>query len=115
MNCLNRSIHGILDYLTVVFLIGTGLSGFFSPYFSKLVVILGVVHLILTILTNFKLGLIKIIPMKIHGFVELAVSIVLLPTPFILGFSDETPAKYFTWIFAVVVFCLYLLTNYAEV
>jgi hypothetical protein len=114
MNSLNSKIHGVLDYLTVALLVGVGLSGYFSAYFSRLVIALGVIHLILTVLTNFKLGVIKLIPLKLHGYVELIVSIALIPIPFILGYSDEASAKLFTWIFAAVVFGLYFLTDYKE-
>lgn len=112
MNSLNSKIHGVLDYLTVVFLFGVGFSGYFSSYFSHLVMALGGIHLLLTVFTKFKMGIIKLIPLKLHGYVELAVSIVLIPTPFILGYADEVSAKLFTWIFAAVVFGLYILTKY---
>ena len=113
MSQLNERIHGILDYVTVVFLIGTGLSGFFfSPYFSHLLIALGVIHLLLTVCTNFSLGLVKLIPLQLHGYVELAVSVALIPAPFLLHYATEAPAKVFTWVFAAVVFCLFLLTDY---
>ena len=111
---LNERIHGILDYVTVVFLIGTGLSGFFSPYFSHLLVALGVIHLLLTLCTNFSLGLVKLVPLKLHGYVELAVSVALIPAPFLLHYAGEAPAKVFTWVFAAVLFCVFMLTDYRQ-
>jgi len=113
MRRLSGKIHGILDYATVLALVGVGLSGLFSPYFSHLIIGLGIVHLLLTVLTKFEMGLMALIPLTLHGYVELIVSIALIPAPFVLGYSDETPAKYFTWIFATVVFALFLLTDYA--
>jgi len=95
---LNERIHGTLDYVTVVFLIGTGLSAFFSPYFSHLLIALAVIHLLL--------------PVEIHGYVELAVSIGLIPAPFLLHYAAEAPAKVFTWVFAAILFGLFILTNY---
>jgi hypothetical protein len=109
---LNERIHGTLDYLTVVFLIGTGLCGFFSPYFSHLLIALAVIHLMLTVCTNFSVGLVKLVPLEIHGYVELAVSIGLIPAPFLLHYAAEAPAKVFTWVFAAVLFVLFMLTNY---
>jgi hypothetical protein len=109
---LNERIHGTLDYLTVVFLIGVGLSGFFSPHFSHLLIALAVIHLLLTACTNFSLGLVKLVPLEIHGYIELAVSIGLIPAPFLLHYAAEAPAKMFTWVFAAVLFGLFMLTNY---
>jgi hypothetical protein len=112
MNIVSTKVHGVLDYGTVLLLEGIGFFGPFSSYVSRLAIALGVVHLVLTVLSNFELGIVKVIPMKIHGYIELAVSIILVPAPLLLGYSDESPAKYFTWVFAVVVFALYVLTDY---
>jgi hypothetical protein len=109
---LNERIHGTLDYVTVVFLIGTGLSGFFSPYFSHLMIALAVIHLLLTVFTDFSVGLVKLVPLEIHGYVELAVSIGLIPAPFLLHYATEAPAKVFTWVFAAILCGLFILTNY---
>jgi hypothetical protein len=111
---VDSKIHGILDYLTVVLLVGIGFSGLFSPYFSRLTIALGIIHLALTLLTDFKMGVIKLIPLKLHGYIELVVSIVLVPAPFLLGYSDEASAKIFTWVFAAVVFVLFLVSDYQE-
>ena len=74
---LNSRIHGIIDYGVVIFL-------WLSPTFFGLpqitalfTYILGGVHLALTILTDFEMGLLKIVPLKVHGWIELIVSIIL--------------------------------------
>ena len=111
---LNERMHGALDYLTVVFLIGTGLSGFFLPYFSHLMIALAVIHLLLTVFTDFSVGLIKFVPLKIHGYVELAVSVGLIPAPYLLHYATEARAKVFTWVFAAILFVLFMLTDYRQ-
>jgi hypothetical protein len=75
VNRLARKFHGVLDYLTVVFLIGVGLTGQFTTYFSHLAIALGIIHLILKIFIDFEMGIIKLIPMKIHGYIELIVAV----------------------------------------
>ena len=109
---LNERIHSTLDYLTVVFLVSIGLFGFFSPYFSHLLIALAAIHLLLTVCTNFSVGLVNLVPLNVHGYIELAVSIGLIPAPFLLHYAAEAPAKMFTWVFAAVLFVLFLLTNY---
>jgi hypothetical protein len=111
---LNERIHGTLDYVTVVFLIGTGLSGFFSPYFSHLMIALAVIHLLLTVFTDFSVGLVKLVPLKIHGYVELVVSVALIPAPYLLHYATEARAKVFTWVFAAILFVLFMLTDYRQ-
>jgi hypothetical protein len=109
---LNSKIHGLIDYLVVAFL-WTAPSLFNLPEVtSKFTYLLGGIHLTLTLLTNFELGVIKVIPLKIHGLIELIVSILLIGVSFYLGNMEGSLAKYFYIAFAVTVFLTWLLTDY---
>jgi hypothetical protein len=75
MKILSSKVHGIIDYILVLFLAT-------SPYLFKmespLCIItysLACVHFLLTILTNFEPGILKLIPFRVHGFIELIVAI----------------------------------------
>jgi hypothetical protein len=112
MNLLGYKLHGILDYVTVVAFLAAptilGLAG--TP--AVIAYTLAGVHLALTLLTAFPLGLIKIVPMVIHGWLELVVSLALVPLPWILGFSSDVPARSFYIGAGGVIFLVWLVTGY---
>ena len=109
---LNSKIHGIIDYVVVLFL-------WFSPTLfalpslsAKFTYLLGGIHLILTVLTNFEMGIIKVIPFKIHGLIELIVSIALVGVAFYLGSVEGNVPQYFYLGFAAAVFATWAVTDY---
>jgi hypothetical protein len=115
MKILNSSIHGIIDYAVVLFLWLSPTLFALSRTIATLAYILGGVHLALTIFTDFKYGVIKIIPLKIHGWIELAVGILLVATPLILQTShDSAVDKYFFVLFGVAVLLTWLISDYDE-
>ena len=77
MKILSSKIHGIIDYLFVIFLAASPSIFKMEMPLSCIAYGLGAVHLLLTLLTKFELGLIKVIPFRIHGLIELVVAIAL--------------------------------------
>ena len=75
MKILSSKMHGIIDYLLVIFLGASPAIFKMETPLCYIVYALGAVHLLLTILTNFELGIIKVIPFRIHGLIELVVAI----------------------------------------
>ena len=109
---INSKIHGIIDY-GVVFFLWASPTLFNLPEFTAwFTYILGAVHLVLTICTKFEVGIIKLIPMKIHGMIELVVSISLIGVAFYLGGQDGVVARNFYLGFAAAVFLTWLVTDY---
>lgn len=114
MKLLNAKAHGIVDYLVVVFLFASPTLLGLSNLIANLTYGLGTVHLLLTALTNFPLGIVGVIPIRIHGLIELLVSILLISTPFFLndmeGFSPLD--EYFFAGFGVAVLITWLISDY---
>ena len=112
MKIINSRVHGIIAYLVVVFLLAApGLFGL--PETTALFTyVLGGIHLVLTILTKFELGLIKVIPFRIHGWIELIVAIALVGVAFYLGGLEGDLARNFYLGFAGAVFLTWALTDY---
>src|SRR5258708_27645894 len=98
MNRYHTRIHGYLDYVVVLVFLVAPAALHFSRTPAVIAYTLAGVHFALTLLTNFPLGLVKVIPFKIHGFIELAVGPCLIALPFTLGLSSEptVPAFYAT-------------------
>ncbi|GHB73415.1 hypothetical protein [Persicitalea jodogahamensis] len=112
MKIINSRVHGIIDYLVVVFLLAAPLL-FGLPYTTTLFTYaLGGIHLALTLLTNTEMGLIKMIPFPIHGWIELIVALALVGAAFYLGSLDGDLARNFYLGFAGAVFLTWALTDY---
>jgi hypothetical protein len=112
MNLLNSKLHGIIDYIVVAFLWLSPSIFDFPQYTSWFTYAIGGVHFLLTIFTNFKFGIIKIVPLNVHGRIELLVSIVLVPLAFYLGSIDGSFSKIFYLLFAVAVFVTWFISDY---
>ena len=74
--------------------------------------VLAAVHLALTLTTAFPMGVVKVIPFPVHGTLELIVSIALLALPWLAGFADQAAARNFYVGAGVVIFLVWLTTDY---
>jgi hypothetical protein len=112
MKILSPKVHGILDYAVVAaFALAPtvlGLSGL--PAFISYA--LAVVHLLLTLVTAFPLGVVKIVPLQLHGKIEFIVSIALVALPWILGFAQVRTARDFYAGAGLLIFVVWLVTDY---
>lgn len=115
MNLLSARLHGFLDLTTVaVFLFAPFLFGF-GGYVAAVAWSLAAVHLVMTLLTRFPLGVVKLIPFPIHGAIEIVVGIVLvLAMPFLLHAGPGSPAKIFFIGAGVTILLVWLLTSYKD-
>ena len=112
MKKISPRIHGALDYITVLFLL-------FSPSLfdmqstgSVFTYALAIVHLILTLLTDFPAGVFKIIPLKIHGLIEITVSIALIVVAVWFKSSGDNISFYYYLIFAGILFIVWSISDY---
>lgn len=112
MRILDARIHGLLDLaLVVIFLLAPlvyGLGG--SP--AAIAWSLAIVHLLLTLLTRFPMGLRKVIPLVVHGIIELIVGVFLVILPTIAGYGPGSPARRFYTVIGAVILVLWVLTDY---
>lgn len=106
MRFVTKTIHAWLDYpvalalIVLPFLLGLGDSNSLALVISP---IAGVAAFLLTVLTDHHLGLVRVLPYKLHLAVDLAVGLVFLAIPFVLGFSGLDAAFYWLNGAAVVV------------
>jgi len=104
MKFVTKRIHAFLDYpvaialITLPFLLGLGDSNPAALYLS---VVTGVAALILTLLTDHHLGVVRVIPYKIHLIVDFLVAVVFILAPFILSFNGID--AYYYWVNGIAV------------
>ena len=114
MKFISPKIHGIIDYLVVVFLLASPSIFGFTGLLAYFTYALGIIHLLLTITTKYSAGLIKILPFTLHGTVEFVVGIVLIVLAYTL-FNDNPAGKLYYVIFGTVVLLTWLVTDYKGV
>lgn len=112
MKVLNSKLHGIIDYIVVAFLWLSPTLFNMPSTTSMFTYAIGGIHLLLTSFTAFKYGIFKIVPLSIHGTIELIVSIALIPLAFYLGGIDGAASKLFYLLFAAAVFATWLVSDY---
>ncbi len=87
---VSKTIHAYLDYpvaaaLTALpFILGLGQS---NPLALWLSVATGIAAFVLTVLTDHHLGLVRVLPYKLHLAVDAMVGLVFLAAPTVLGFT----------------------------
>ncbi len=103
---VTKTMHAYLDYpvalslMAMPFVLQLGSS---HPLAKWLAVIAGVAAFVLTVFTDHKLGVIRVIPYRIHVAVDFLVGLAFLIAPFALGFSGIDAWYYWANAIAVVV------------
>lgn len=112
MKVISPRIHGYLDFLTVfIFLLAPTLLGL-GQLSAILAYSLAVVHLLVTLASDFPFGVVKLIPFTVHGWIERMVGLLLIAIPFILNFSNEEAARNFYIGMGIIIIVVGMLTNY---
>jgi hypothetical protein len=107
--------HGIIDYLMVIILaIGPGVAGF-SGKQAVFCYVLAAVHFLMTVLTRFPLGAVKIIGFPLHGVIEALVAILLILLPWLANFFRGVHSRNFFIAIGLLIGVIALLTNYRGV
>lgn len=90
MRFINTRIHGYLDYVIGFLLICAPWAlGFDHIDPAKwTAIIIGAGAFFYSIITDYELGLLKLIPMSGHLIIDLLAGVVLAASPWIFGFSD---------------------------
>jgi hypothetical protein len=114
MKFISAKVHGCLDYGVVLLFLAAPALLHFTMVPSLIAYTLAGIHLLLTFLTDFPLGAIKVIPLKWHGVVEMVVGPVLMAIPFIFGFASEAAAGCFYEVIGMVILLVWGFTAYVS-
>lgn len=90
MKILSPIVHGILDYLTVAFFALAPTIFAFTGTYATVCYVLAAGYLLITLLTAFPMGALKVIPFPVHGRLELVSGVVFLASPWLFGFADDS-------------------------
>jgi hypothetical protein len=106
MGFIPTRVHGVLDYLTAGVLIAApSMLGFRKHGMQTwLPIALGVGTIGYSLLTDYELGLFKIIPMPMHLALDAVNGTLLAASPWLFGFAEEVSAPHLSLgLFEIVV------------
>ncbi|MFT7059761.1 MAG: hypothetical protein ACJASV_002273 [Pseudorhodobacter sp.] len=112
---MNKTIHAYLDYPVALGLIIMPIIlglGAVHPLAFWLSVVTGLAALVLTIFTDHHLGVIRILPYKLHLMVDFMVGLAFVAAPFVLGFTGMEAGYY--WGLGAIVLLVVALDNTQE-
>lgn len=95
--------HGIIDYVVgLALLFAPNLFGFADLGGAAEIIprILGIGIIGMALLTNYELGLVKLIPFRVHKTIDIAAGLYLALSPFIHGFNTALQSS---WVPHVIV------------
>lgn len=111
MRVIPATVHRVLDFVTVLVFAGApsvfNLTG--TP--ALLSYALAGVHLVLTLLTRFSHSASGMVPLRVHGMIELLVGVALALLPFVLAWDGM--ARTFNVAMGAVILVVWALSNYA--
>jgi len=109
---LNDKVHGILDYgVVIIFALAPRVLGIVDTA-ALLCYALAVIHLLLTAFTNMPLGFVKVVPLKLHGMVELVVGLALIVVAWTV--SALISGQLFFTLMGAIIFFVWVSSNYGD-
>jgi hypothetical protein len=105
--------HAIADYAVAIGLIMIALAVGGSGLAVASGVVIGAVVLVVSMLTRYPLGVVKVLPFKVHSAGDYLAATLLVASPFVLGFTSSDRALTVVYLVAgVAVLGVSLITNY---
>lgn len=104
--------HGIVDYGMVILLAAGPTVAGFSGRQALICWTLAAVHLVMTALTRFPPGIVKIVRFPLHGAIELIVGVLMMVLPWIANFSAGVRSRNFFVAIGALILIIWFLTDY---
>lgn len=112
---LPAKIHGFADFGSAFALIIVALVVGGSGLAVATGVVIGVVLIVVSVLTDYPLGLIRVIPFVVHSAGDYLGAAALIAAPFVLGFTDTDPGLTTFYVVAgVALVAVSLITDYGD-
>lgn len=90
MNTLSRRAHGALDYIVGIVLIAAPkLFGFEGGIEAQIPFYLGIGTIVYSLLTDYELGLLRVMPFRVHLTIDVFAGLFLAASPWLFQFADR--------------------------
>jgi FtsH-binding integral membrane protein len=108
-------VHGVIEYLAGALLIAASfVFAFESDTATAVAIAAGVVVLVVAASTAMPTGLAKSIPVPAHVILDYVLAVVLIASPFLFGFDDDSAATAFFIVLGVVHLLLTIATRFVR-
>ncbi|PCC73639.1 hypothetical protein SAMN02745121_07388 [Nannocystis exedens] len=113
MRFVSPRVHGVLDYLFgALFLIAPFWFDFMNGAAQLAAFVVGGSLLLVSLLTRYPLGALRVIPFPVHGGIELVGSVALIALPWLAGFQAASPERDFFVATGIILLALWATTDY---
>lgn len=114
MRLLSPKIHGILDYLAAAGFAAAPLAFMINERTAAVIgcYALAGTLLVVSLLTRYPLGVVRVIPFTVHGAIEFVTAPLMMAYPWLAGFADIPAARNFFIVSGAALFVLWLITDY---
>ncbi len=91
------AVHALLEpFVAVLLIVSPFLLGFSDvDEATAVAIVAGVVVLLVGMTTNWRLAVVRVIPLPLHAMLDLGLGVALIASPFLFGFSDESAPTIF--------------------
>jgi hypothetical protein len=91
MRIISRKIHAVMDYIVGILLIAAPWIFGFSdiPAAKWTAIVVGVLLLLMSAVTDYEGGGVKMLPMRIHLIMDVIAGVFLAASPWLFHFSDD--------------------------
>ncbi|HEX2223437.1 MAG TPA: SPW repeat protein [Thermoanaerobaculia bacterium] len=91
MRFLPTRVHGVIDYVySLALLASPWLFGYSRGGAETWVpVSLGIFGILYSVFTDYELGLVRILPMRLHLLIDMAFGVFLTASPWLFGFAEQ--------------------------
>ena len=90
MRFLPTAVHGVVDYLAGIVILALPWLFGWEDGAKTIMTIVGLAVIVYSLLTDYELGVVRVIPMPTHLLMDALGGIVLIVSPFIFGIDDST-------------------------
>jgi hypothetical protein len=108
-------VHGVVEYLAAaLFIAAPFLFAFDDDTATAVSIVVGVLVLVVTAFTALPTGIIKSIPVQAHVVVDYLLAALLIASPFVFAFTDDSTATAFFIVLGVVHLLITIATRFVS-
>ncbi|GAB3233554.1 hypothetical protein GCM10027346_21660 [Hymenobacter seoulensis] len=112
MKILSSTAHGFVDIAFITVLTMAPIMFDLEPAVDTACFVLAGGYLLITLLTDFRLGLFKLIPFPVHGMLDLLTGLALLAAPFLFHFEAGSAERNLSWALGAVSVVTWFITDW---
>jgi K+-sensing histidine kinase KdpD len=109
-------LHGLVEYLAGIVFIAAPFAFSFDSHAAPTIlsILIGAGVLVLAVVTEYPAGLVRSFPLASHVVIDYVLSIFLIVSPFVFGFSDERGPLAFFLVIGVAYLLMTVMTRFRK-